>query len=262
MIVNIAPNADPAYAEANAQPMVSWRNLLREGTIADANLPTSAPRQNAVEEDTVSFWAPNAGATFRSTLSAPATASVGFIAGRDIAGKTFGFQFFNGTTWITLVSVTKTDNQPALVVFPDTTASGFGVFTDDACEVSNLWIGPRIVIPGGVQPGYRTVKAARSVEKLPGRTNRGQWLGQRIGNITAELQANLMPLDRSFIDTQLADFRTRYTEGRAFLWAPAPGVYDDAAYCWAESGTQFGDTPLAGGRLCDLTLTMRAYCER
>lgn len=250
------------YEAANSQPMVAYRNLLAEGTITNALLPSGAPRADAVTEDTTEYWAPTASDTLRATLAGAETADICFIAAHTLgsAGRTLSVQYFNGSTWQTIGTVAPADNAPFMVVFPSQLATGFGISVSGSCQIGVAWIGPRLIIPGGVVPDYAPVWAAHRVEKYPGVTRRGHFRGQRIERTGARLSAQMMPIDHDFALNDMADFRTHYNEGRAFVWASAPRLFtDDAAYCWAPDDASFAPTIRAGGDLVNLSLTMEAF---
>lgn len=257
--VTIVSSSAPSYIEENAQPFVSWRNLLAEGTITDAALPTVGPRQNAVSVDTVSQWKPTGSATLRAAIAE--TASIAFFARHTMGSnsRTLKIQY-DDAGWVDLVTITPTDDQPFGVIFPDRTPSGWGVEVSGACEIGVAWIGPRLVIPGGVVPDYTPLSGARRVDIQAGLGRTGGFLGQRRLGVSAELTAQLMPLERTFVDSDMAGFRSAYTEGKPFVWSPSPGVFDEIAYCVNTAG-QFGHSIRAGGDLCNLTLNMAAYCE-
>lgn len=265
-MIYIVPGSD-AYDELNAQPMVAFRNLLAEGTVTDALLPSGAPRADAVTEDTSEYWQPaSAPETLRSTLAGAETADVCFIAAHTLgtAGASLAVQYFDGAIWQTITTVTPTDNQPFLVVFPSQSASAFGIsLTGAVAQVGVAWIGPRLVIPGGVSPDYTPVWAAHRVEKFPAETRRGHFRGQRIERSGASLSAQFMPVSHEFALDDMRDFRAHFNDGNAFVWAPAPGVFaEDAAYCWADSGQILSQSIMAGGHNVSLSLAMEAYVER
>ena len=260
--IHIVADASPTYAENNAQPMVMWDNLLARGTLTDGALPADAPRLNAVDENTVDFWQPTVAATLRTTLSGPEAADCAFFAAHTLAGLTVKVQYHNGSTWVDLATVVPATNEPFLIVFPTTSATQWGVSVSGACIVGVAWIGPRIVIPGGVTPGYTPVWAAREVRKWGGGTRRGHWLGQRVDMVTATLAPQFMQVPYDFAATTLKAFRARYNEGRAFVFAAAPSVFpDDCAYVWAEDGESLPAPISAGALYTDLSFNVTAYCE-
>lgn len=261
-IVAASPAAAAAYAELNAQPMVAWDNVLARGTIASGTLPTAAPRLNAVSENTVDFWQPTAADTLRATFAGAEAADVAFFAAHNLGGKTIKVQAYNGAIWIDVATYAVPNNQPFMIVFPNQSWTGWGIHVSAACIIGVAWIGPRVTIPGGVVPGYSPIWASRQVSKWGGGTRRGHWLGQRVDAITAQLSATFMPIPYSVADVTLRSFGTRYNDGRAFVWASAPGIFSrDVAYCWAEDSAVFAPTIMAGGDLCELGLSMTAYCE-
>lgn len=263
-IVNAAPALAGAYFEANAQPMLAWRNLMAEGTIASASLPATNPRANAATEDTASFWGATGADTLSLSLASAEDADLCLIAAHELGsdGRSITLQYLVGATWTTIATVTPADNHPFMILFPRVSSDGYRVTLSGASVVGVVWIGPRVVIPGGVVPGYSEIWASREITKLGGGTRSGHWLGQRVERVTAQLAPTLMPVDYDFARDDLADFRTRYNEGRAFVWASAPAVFPyDVAYAWATDGAVFQPVPHAGGELCDLSLKMGAYCE-
>jgi hypothetical protein len=256
--------ADPsaAYAEANAQPMVAWDNLLARGTITNGSLPAGAPRLDAVDENTADFWQPTGADTLRATMVGSEAADCAFFAAHTLAGRTVKVQYFNGSTWVDQATVVPTDNSPFLIIFPTRSATGWGISVDGACIIGVAWIGPRIVIPGGVVPGYTPVWAAREVRKWGGGTRKGHWLGQRVDMVTANLTPQFMQVPYDFAATTLKAFRARYNEGRAFVFASAPSVFpEDCAYVWAEEGESLPAPISAGAIYTDLSFNVTAYCE-
>ena len=262
MITIVAGNA--AYNELNAQPMVSFRNLLAEGTITDALLPSGAPRADAVTQDTSEYWEPTGTSTLRSTLGSAQTAAVCFIAAHTLGseGRTLTVERLDGT-WQTITTYAPTNDDPFAIIFPDESRNGFGIGVNGACQIGIAWIGPRLVIPGGVVPDYVPVWAAERLEKFPGVTRRGHFRGQRIERAGASLSAQFMPVPHSFALTDMAGFRDHYNEGNAFVWAAAPSVFPrDIAYCWADQDKTLGMSIRAAGTLVNLSMQMEAYVER
>ncbi len=262
MITILPGNA--AYDELNAQPMVAYRNLLAEGTITDALLPSGAPRADAVTQDTSEFWAPTAAATLRATLGSSAPASVCFIAGHTLGsnGRTLTLERFD-STWQTITTYAPTTDDPFAIIFPEESRTGFGIGVSGACQIAIAWIGPRLVIPGGVVPDYVPIWAAKRIEKFPAETRRGHFRGQRIERAGASLSAQFMPVSHTFALTTMADFRDHYNEGNAFIWAPAPAVFPrDVAYCWGDQDRTLDMSIRQGGDLVNLSMQMEAFVER
>lgn len=251
-----------SYIDANAQPMVAWDNLYARGTLINGDLPVDAPRANAAEENTADFWRSNGANTYRATFGTPQVADIAFFNAHSLAGVDVDLQSFDGSTWTTFASVTPASNDPFMVVWPRASALGWGFSVSAESIVGNAWIGPRIVIPGGVTPDYNPIWASRVVNKWGGGTRRGHWLGQRADSVTARLSASFMPVTHSFALNDLRSFRERYNAGRSFIWASAPGIFkEDTAYCWATDGESLSAPIRAGGDLVGLSLQMSAYCE-
>ncbi|MCU0732554.1 MAG: hypothetical protein MUE84_13345, partial [Hyphomonas sp.] len=128
------------YEAANSQPMVAYRNLLArnllaEGTITNALLPSGAPRADAVTEDTTEYWAPTGADTLRATITG--AADICFIAAHTLgsAGRSLSVQYYDGAVWQTIATVAPTDNSPFMVVFPNRTATQWGISVTGACQI-------------------------------------------------------------------------------------------------------------------------------
>lgn len=267
MIHIVAPPApSAAYSAANINPMVAYENLMAEGTLVDALLPTGGPRIDATTEDTDEFWLTSGtNTTCRTTLVSPKAADVCFVANHTLGsrGATFTLQYRSGGVWNTLWSFAPENDDPFMVVFPNRTADGWGVqVSTDATQIGVLWIGPRVVIPGGITPDYQPIWARHRVEKLPGVTRRGHFKGQRIERVGGSMEAVFMPVPHDFALVTMRGFRKHYNEGKAFVFASSPSRFaEDFAYCWATEDAAFSPFILAGGGLAQFTITAETYVE-
>lgn len=264
MISITTPTASLAYVEMNAQPMVLWDNLLARATITNAALPTVNPRSRAVTERTSEFWgATGTPDTLRGTLGATEAADCCFIGAHTLAGKTVKVQRLVAAVWTDTATFTPTTNDPFMLIWPEQSSTGWGIEISGPGQVGVCFIGKRLVIPGGVKPGYAPVWAAREITRYPNVSMRGHYLGQKIEKAGASLSADLMPLEYGFVLNNMAGFRTAYNNGKPFVWASAPAAFGtDVAYCWADKGGVFAPSIMSGGQLCELSLNMRAFCER
>lgn len=267
MTLIVTASTAPAYIEANAQPCVFYRNLLAVGTVANSGLPTATPRLNAYAGDTDTYWQPaSVPDTLRATFGAAETADGAFFAAHTLgtAGATLTVQYFDGSVWQTQATYAPTTNQPFGFIWPARSATGWGLQISTAvAQIGVGWIGPRLVIPGGVKPDYEPIWAAREIVKAEGTTRRGHFQGQAIERAGARLNPSLMDVPIAFARDDMAAFRTVYNEGNPFIWASAPGVFPtDAAYCWAPSNARLGAPIRAGGQWCGLDMSFEAYVER
>lgn len=264
MISITTPNASPAYAELNAQPMVLWDNVLARATITNATLPTVNPRSRAITEGTFEYWgATGTPDTLRGTLGAAELVDCCFIGAHTLAGKTVKVQRLVGAVWTDTATFSPTTNDPFMMVWPELSSTGWGIEVSGPAQIGVCFMGKRLVIPGGVVPGYAPVWASREITRRPNISMRGHFMSQKVEKAGASLKASFMPIDYAFVHSTMAGFRTAYNNGKPFVWASAPSFFTtDVAYCWADVGDVFAPTIMAGGQTCDLSLHMRAYCER
>lgn len=243
--------------------MVSYVNNLTEKALQNPLLPAVNPRQNAVNPSTADFWQCTGAdvlQTVTTGLSLPA--DVAFFAAHNLSGKTVNIQRWNGSAWVTVASVVPSSNDPFMVVFPSVSATGWGISVSAASQIGIVWIGPRLVIPGGVSPGYTPVFLNRSVQKLGGGSRKKHFLNQRIEGVTAKVEATFTPQQFSFVNGSLLPFLKHFEGGQPFIWASAPSFFQrDCAYCWAEEEGKVEIDVLAGGDLCTMTMRMTAYAE-
>lgn len=264
MITIIAASpASAAYDEANAQPMVSYVNNLTEKALENALLPATNPRQNAVSQSTADFWQCTGADNLRTvTTGGSLSAEVAFFAAHNLSGKTVEIQRWNGSSWVNVASVVPASNDPFMVVFPPVSATGWGFTVSAASQVGVAWIGPRLIIPGGVTPGYEPVFLNRRVKKLGGGSRKGHFLNQRIEAVVASVEADFTPQQFSFINGSFLPFARHFENGQPFIWASAPSYFQrDCAYCWAEDEDKVDIGVLTGGDLCTMSMRMTAYAE-
>lgn len=262
-MLTITASTDPAYNANNAQPMVMYRNLLAEGTVASSTLPTSAPRANAYSGSTFDYWQPaSAPDTLRATFGAAQAADGAFFAAHTLGsdGATLTVQYYDGATWQTQATISPTNNDPFGFIWPSRSATGWGIQISGAvAQIGVAWIGPRLVIPGGVKPDYVPVWAAKRISKTDGVSRRGHFFAQAIERQGAELAPEFMDVPMSFALTDMADFRQHYSEGNPFVWASAPSIFPaDAAYVWSDA--EMMAMPIrAGGEWVGLSMQMQAF---
>ena len=265
-MIYITASTDPTYIANNAQPCVLWRNLLTEGTVANSTLPTTAPRANGITESTFDYWQPTAVPdTLDVSLAGLVSADCCVIAAHTIgsAGASVAVEYYNGSSWVTINTVTPTDNDTIMIVWPSILATGWRIqLTGAVAQIGVVMIGSRLVIPGGVVPGYSPAWASKLVTKFAGVSRRGQFFGQRTERAGARLSPQFMPIPYAYARDTMALFRARYNNGNAFAWASAPSVFpEDVAYCWAADNAIFNPTVLAGGELVSLAFDLEAYAE-
>lgn len=262
-IIITSPTFSAQYQSDNAQPMVSYRNVLTEKAVTNSLLPTVNPRANALTESTNDFWGPTGADTLRTiTTGASLPVDVVFFDAHTLSGLTVDLQKWDGAAWVTVATVVPSDNRPFMIVIPTQSATGWGIQVSGACQIGVLWAGPREILEGGVTGGYEPVWASRVVKKLGGGSRKGHWLKQRIEAVTVQIQADLTPQKYSFITGALEPFVRHFENGLPFVWASAPSYFTtDVGYCWAEDEDHLEISILPGGDLCSLSMRMSVYAE-
>jgi len=250
------------FATAVLDAMVLYRNVLSEGTLAWSSQTTDGAAANALGPQTYDFWTP---ASLPATLSVTLPGAVACDCAAIVAhtmgtvGATAHIEYHDGSSWVTVASVAPADDSDILVLFGEVVAAQwrFRITGTDEPSIGVAMIGPRLLIPNGVQPDYTPINLSLNVELMPSVSVAGQFLGTRVQRQGAGTSINFAPQDRWWIETEAVGFIAHFNSGLPFIWASCPDeLRDDMAYCWRAGGVlsaSYGAGALYGSMSMDVS---------
>ncbi|MCB5411775.1 hypothetical protein [Pseudogemmobacter faecipullorum] len=260
-MIHIEPSATAVNASA-----ISYRNVLAEGTLLWTNQTADGFAANALGPQTYDAWVPSAlPAAISSLLPEPVECDCAAIIAHTLgsAGATIMIQASaTGSSWVTLSTLTPEDDRDIFVLFSAEQAYPrwrILITGTTPPSIGIAWIGPRMLIPGGVQAGYVPLNMALDVELSPSITVKGQYVGAYTKRTGGGTSIPLATQDREWLRYDAPEFIAHYNAGKPFLWMSCPDeLPEDAHYCWRDGNTlaaSFG----AGARRGDLTMQVSAY---
>lgn len=223
--------------------MILYRNVLAEGTLSWSSQTADGFAANALGPQTYDFWTPTTlPATLSVTLGAAVICDACAIVAHTLgsAGATVSAQWWNGSAWITAQSLTPTDDRDLLMIFAEATSAQWRIQVTGSTvpSIGVVMMGPRLLIPSGVQSGYVPLNLALDVELAPSITVRGQYVGTFVKRNGGATSIALAEQERFWIENDAEAFIAHYNEGAPFIWASCPDLLpEDMAYCWRAGGT-------------------------
>jgi len=254
---------DPSATSVN-DSMVMHRNVLSEGTLAWSTQTADGSAANALGPQTYDFWTPaSLPATLSVTLAVAATCDACAVIGHTLGSNdaTLFVEWWDGTAWAVAQTLVPENDRDMLLIFGEQTSAQWRIRVTGSTvpSISIVMIGPRLLIPDGVQAGYVPINLALDVELAPSITVRGQYVGtftKRTGGATS---IGLAQQDRLWIETDAAPFIAHYNSGTPFIWASCPDLLpEDMAYCW-RAGNTFRASYGAGALYGVLGMEVSAY---
>lgn len=253
-------------APSPKKPMVLYDSVFARGTLTASSEAVGGDVANALDEQTSDYWTATTDSS-NMTVELPVAERVDClaIAAHNMAteGATVAVQRSeNGTSWTTVSTVTPTTDDVVLVLFKPVVALWWRiVVTGGACNLGIVRLGSRLVFPSGINTGYTPINLARRIEVQGGITVGGQFSGQRIIRRGANTTVSVAPMDRSFVDNDMAAFHLHYDEARSFFWAGGPSIMpNDVAYCWRPAtGGEIRPMYVESGELAEFSMNIEAF---
>lgn len=222
-------------------PMVAFNNLFATGTLLASTETADGAAANAIVEGTYNYWIPSVlPATLQTTLGAATLCNTMAIIAHDYGtkGATLHLEYFT-TVWVTITSITPTDNSPILAIFANITATQWRIrITGTLIPATGVvYLAARLIIPGGVKAPYTPIWLADRVELMNSQSMGGKFVTNRAVKLGKETMINLTSVTRTFAEVDLNAFRLKFNEGSPFLWASGPSIFpNDVGYCWRKGG--------------------------
>lgn len=246
--------------------MVLYRNVLAEGTLTASTQAADGFAANALGPQTNDFWIPTAlPAWLQVTLGAAVSCDCASIVAHNLWSKgcTVYVEYFSGGSWQVAASCTPTDNSTILLIFPSRSSNQWRIRTTGSSvpSIGIAMIGPRFLIPEGIQMDYVPIHLALDIELMPSITIAGQYQGTMINRKGASTSISFALQDKTWIETTAKPFIKHFNSGSPFMWASCPGVLEfDTAYCW-RSGNVLSASYGAGAQFGSMKMEISAYVE-
>lgn len=259
MMIHIEDTATAISASA-----VAYRNVLAEGTLSASSETADGFAANALGPQTYDAWVPaSLPATLAVTLPEAEECDCAAIIAHTLgsAGATVDVQYYDGANWVTTQSVTPDDDRDVLMIFGGQESNQWRIRITGTTPpaIGIAWIGPRMIIPDGVQAGYVPLNLALSVDLMPNVTRGGQFLGNRVEMVGSSTSISLALQERWWVQSEAAPFIAHYNAGNPFLWLSCPDLHpEDGHYVW-RAGDVLSGSYGAGSMLVEMSMSVAAY---
>jgi hypothetical protein len=242
-------------------PLVLFDNFLKDASVT----PSAAePTQTESTYDGYEF-------TLNQTITFDLGAAKEYYAFAVVghSGGSIGVQLFSSTdnstfTAINSVPITIDGATTTLFVFNKRNTRYFGVqFTGSGSRtVRNLLLGSPLEMDSGVGYNYTPIWLAQEKELLVSKTLNGQFVGNRVMSKGAMTDVPLLAVERPFVEEDLQPFFNHYNDGKPFIFASGPTVFDkDVAYVWRQQNAELRPTFDQSGNFMSLTMSIEGYVQ-
>ena len=252
-------------------PVVLFENLIRDAT---PNTATSADRTNVQTDSTYDGNLLDTGvstASFGYDFGEEKVFNSVAVVGDRLAGLTLRIQdSVNGTDWVNVSNLfTFGEGHTFLVVFNNVTSRYIRIVfgnkpdpEEPQATVRHLRAGKLFEFPGGVGYNYTPVWMAQEKELLVSKTLNGQFVGNRVVSKGSMTSIPMIAEERTFVEGVMQPFMQHYNDGRPFIFAAGPTVFDkDVAYVWRQEGAEMKPTFDQSGNWMSFTMEVEGYVK-
>lgn len=244
-------------------PEILWDNVLTKGTLATVGtVAADGPGINALSQSTNDAWKCTAvgGGSLTVTLGASTVCNAVGIAAHNLVGKVVTVARRDGAAFVTVATLTPTDNLPIMIRFNSATSTQWRLsVTSGPFNIGVAFIGVALDVPGTIQPPHTPLNLCEEVELLGGSQSRsGQFLGQEVSIFAGKASLQFEVQRPSFAMDTFNDFRLHFNRGGAFFVACAPTAWpNDMGYCW-RNGAEIVP-PWRDAVFMDLSMEVSVY---
>ena len=239
-------------------PLVLFNNLLVGST------PSVSAAESSLTESTYDAWNFTLNQTVTFDLGASQEYnSFAIVGARNTGGVVLSSSTDNVTfTPINLTQVATQNSDCILFLFNRRNARYFRAQFNGSGNgsVRSLWLSEAFEFPGGVGYGYTPPWMAQEKELLVSKTLNGQFVGNRVVSKGSMTDIPMIPEERSFVEGDLQPFMQHYNNGRPFIWAAGPTVFQkDVAYVWRQEGAEMRPTFDQSGNWMSFRMSVEGY---
>lgn len=254
-----------------------WDNYANTATITSSNTAAQHPAVNVIDPATWSNWATAAASAAWISFDLQTSKQINSIgisghnlftkgAVIDIATST------NGTSFSGFYTFSPTNNEDVILFFNNLNTRYFRLYIQPRSTgslqagafISNLYFGQRLLMPSAPLDDYTPLNHAKRYTKLINESLRGHLLGNRVVAAGASTSASWTPLSRTWVDNNIAPFKSHYDQGGTFFYASSPSKYPrDMGYCRANGDDDTVEIQyIEGAKLASVNLSLWSYVNQ
>ena len=216
---------------------IGYRRI--SGSVGASSETAGSPASAANNPLTYTFWQPaSVTATWEIDAGSPQSVDYLGIAAHTIAdnNNSVAAQYWNGSTWVTLLDTNPGDNRPIMLLFEGVTAQRFRVLITGGTppRIGVIWFGLSLAMERPIYGGHSPINLARQTVTKNNVSERGQWLGRSIvrSGSAASFQWQNLTADwyRANFDPLVKHLRT---EPAFIAWRPL-SFPSETAYIWTN----------------------------
>ena len=242
--------SEVARQRAN-QPILGWMSYASFYTLSATSQTEAYPATNLANPSTANRWESDSTSEQFVTVMFGVEREVDYVgiarhnlgsgaATVSIEGLLFGGDPENSADWFEIFEpLILPDDGPRIFRFVPEFLIGLRlriVPAGNKPRAAVLKVGKLTTVKWGLPPGHKPIKYARSVNRIGGRAESGDYLGSVIAGASLSTTIDLVFLEPDWYRTVLEPFRLACEDENPFFWAWAPARYpDEVGYCWVTN---------------------------
>lgn len=255
-----------AILNEDKAPFVLWDNILQDATVSTSSQTTVGDGKNTLDNNTYDFWIPvSLPASITFTLPTQKAASYLGIASHSLFSSncSVSLEYYDGTSWVSVTSLTIEDDNSLIVAFPYTEATQWrlSITGSEAPSIGVVFLGTSLLFKTGILPGYTPIYMGENIDLYNSTSLNGQFIGNSVERRGYESSFQLNILDRDFVEGQsFQSFRRHYNDGGTFFFASDPdGHREDVAYCRRKEGGEIRPTLPNDGIFYSVNMSLEGF---
>lgn len=153
-------------------------------------------------------------------------------AGTD--GSTLRLDYYDGSTWQAIASVSPTDDMPVMFIFDPVSASQWRiVVTGAVCEIGVVKFGTAMQMPRPIYGGHSPLQMSREMTLRTNYSETGEMLGRSVQRTMLSGSFSWSNLPAQWVRETWRPFQTALAEPFFIAWRPSS--FSEVAYCTSDS---------------------------
>ena len=244
---------------------IGYDNFVPAATVTSMSAEAIWPADSVQRENTFERWQPTSGEsriTFDNGTAKPAD-YIGIAAHTlGSSASTITVQYFDPSSgWITIETVSPSDNSALMVIFAEVTARYFRVSVagPTAPQIGVIYLGVALAMQRAIYAGHTPITLGRRTVKRPTKSQDGQFLGS--STIRNGLQTGFAwkHLKAQWYRDNFDPF-VKAARNKPFFIAWRPSKFpNEIGYCWSTNDI----TPSNMGVLdyMDVSMSVEGYAD-